>query len=151
MTLGVLSAIGTAIIAILSYIMGRVFSQSEAILSEKRRVYELFLTEGPVPNDIFQGISDKSDDMLQSRMKATFGPLLLFGSPLVIESARLYIDAFNSAVLEPDLGGDRRLAKRDEVNKAHNDLILAMQKDALGWSAFGFKGKTRVEKAKANT
>ena len=100
-----------------------------------------------MPNDINEELAEEIDGRLQRQMKATFGPLLLYASPLVIESAKRYIDIFNTALLESAHEYNQLHPRSAEVNKAHNDLILAMQKDALGWSAFGFKGKTRVEKA----
>lgn len=131
----------------------RIFSQSEVILADKRRVYEAFLSKCFLPNDAYVNLAPDLQVERHKVLSEVHGPLLLYASQNVIFALSLYIQKFEEAekVLSPD--SEPLHPAFREAAKAHNDLILEMRRDALAWSAFAYRGKTRLpadtlEKAK---
>lgn len=131
---------------VLGFILGRVFSQSEAILADKRRVYEEFLRNCPDPNEAYEEETAESVALRMSRLKATKGPLMMYASPNVGLALGIYLETFERAsrVLHPSSGALHPAFK--ELAKAQNDLILEMRRDGLAWSMFSYHGKSRLPK-----
>nr|GGH97637.1 hypothetical protein GCM10011355_19340 [Aquisalinus luteolus] len=119
--------------------MGRVFNQSELVLGEKRRIYESFLIICPTPNDAY------GDDLPLSKEYIDAHTLLRFyGEPNVHLAVNRYMDLFLEAQKVLSMDSDPLDSKFKELARAHNDIILEMRRDALGWSAFGYRGKSRL-------
>src|SRR5690606_38872002 len=62
------TAIGGLLISALSFLMGSMFAQSEAILAEKRRIYEEFLRACPKPSDAYAEAAEGNSDARFERM-----------------------------------------------------------------------------------
>jgi hypothetical protein len=144
-----LGSIAGLIISMVSFVLGRVFAQSETILSEKRRVYEEFLRACPKPNDSYTTFDQDQTDSRFDQMMGVYAVLMFYAAPSVAHAIKHYLGAFaeadqqlnpESAALHPSY---QRLAM------AHNDIILEMRRDALGWSMFGYHGKSRLPTDKA--
>ena len=143
---------GGLVSTVFAFLFGRMFSQSEAVLSEKRRVYEEFLVACPMPNTAYE---EFDPDRLNS-FKSEYAKLMLYAEPAVVLCISRYMNLLNEAdeILGPDSEALHPAFKA--AAKAHNDIILEMRRDALGWSMFGYRGKTRLpedalEQAKKNT
>jgi len=143
-------------IAMVSFVLGRIFAQSEAVLAEKRRVYEEFLKICPQPNDVYLEWNIQLEQERFGSMRVMQGPFLLYAAPSVQFAMSRYMLLFDE--VDQELGPDTPPLhpRYKELAKAQNDLILEMSRDALGWSVFGFKGKSRLpadalEQAKRNT
>lgn len=147
MMLSWLLPIGGFILTLIGFVMGRAVSESEKVLAEKRRVYESFLTQCPVPNEAYDSADDETVKSRSDRLHRAQGALLLYASPSVAVALSIYLNKFHEAdiVLGPDSPALHE--KYKELAKAHNDLILEMRRDALAWSAFGHRGKSRLPEA----
>jgi len=137
-------AIGGLLISALSFLMGRMFAQSEAILDEKRRIYEEFLRACPKPNDAYAAAAEGNSDARFERMGEVQSVLALYAAPNVALAVKHYFEAFGEADgLLTETSPPRHPAFL-KAAKAHNDLILEMRRDALSWSAFSYHGKSRL-------
>jgi hypothetical protein len=123
-----------------------VFSQSETILSDKRRVYEDFLRSCPAPNDAYRTVTDEILEERAKRFQQVQGPLLLYAAPSVVVALNLYLEAFGKSDAELNEESPALHPLFREAAKAQNDLILEMRRDALAWSAFAYTGATRLPK-----
>ncbi|MFQ6547562.1 hypothetical protein AADZ90_006355 [Aestuariibius sp. 2305UL40-4] len=128
----------------LGFLFGRIFAQSEAILAEKRRVYEAFLVDGPAPNDADSEWSEDIDRERQTQIKRVVNPMLLYASPPVAQAVSVYLEKFHEADAELGPSSPALHPTYVELAKSHNDVALEMSRDALGWSVFGYRGKSRV-------
>ena len=75
-TTGLLTAAGS----IVSFLLGRIYSQSEIILSEKRRVYEEFLEACPRPNQAYYDFSDEELGRLNEKLEVAMAKMSLYAS-----------------------------------------------------------------------
>ena len=151
-----LTFIGGLVLTVLGFLFGRIFNQSELILSDKRRVYEDFLKKCPAPDEAYLDWSDESEGHPMNRLQEIKAPLLLYASPSVALAVGEYIQAFGEAdvTLSPNSEPLHPAFKR--AAQAQNDVILEMRRDAFAWSAFAHRAPTRLprdtlEKAKRLT
>jgi hypothetical protein len=134
---------GGLILTVVGFIFGRVFNQSEQILSDKRRAYEAFLDACPAPNDAY-GNWGAEKGAVRDLEKAR-GRISLYGSQNVMLAVRRYLEIFSEV--------NPILAKESvplhpmflKLAQAQNDVILEMRRDALAWSAFAYRGKSRIQ------
>lgn len=138
-----LLSVGGLVLSVIGFLIGKSLSESEKILSEKRRIYEAALRSLPAPNDAYP-VSSTDRPSFQS---AELTVLLLYASPMVAQAVGRYVSEFqrvsevlqaNSPPLDPNF---------KELAKAHNDLILEMRRDAFAWSVFGYRGPSRLRLA----
>ena len=139
-----MSAVWTVVVGAVGFILGRIYAQSEAILAEKRRVYEEFLLNCPRPNQAYSNLSDEEYSRLHEAMEKASSAMMLYAAPPVALAMSIYLEEFEKAAneLDPESGALHPVFKR--LAKAHNDLILEMRRDGLAWSVFGYKGKSRL-------
>ena len=135
--------LGGFVLTILGFVFGRVFSQSEAILGDKRRVYEEFLRNCPEPNEAYEDDTIQSVAERMTRLKATKGPLLMYASPNVALALGRYLGIFDRVSQELN-SSSPALPSYKVLAKAQDDLILEMRRDSFAWSAFGYHGKSRI-------
>ncbi|SEQ04056.1 hypothetical protein [Thalassovita taeanensis] len=145
MTTGeLLLGLGGVCLAGFSFLLGRIFSQSEAVLAEKRRVYEEFLTVCPMPNDAYKAWTPEREQERTEAFQSVYGKLMLYAAPAVTLAISLYLDLLNAADIELGPESEPLHPAFKEAAKAHNDIILEMRRDALGLSMFGYYGKSRL-------
>ena len=138
--------LGGLLLTAIGFIFGRVSNQSEAVLAEKRRVYEAFLQGTPSPEDAYDELTDEQLVERSKRFREVQGPLLLYASPSVSLALAIYLQAFHEADTELTKSSPELHSAYKKAAKAQNDLILEMRRDALGWSVFGFRGESRLPK-----
>ncbi|MEQ9014702.1 MAG: hypothetical protein RID90_09650 [Marinovum algicola] len=140
------TTIGGLLLTTLGFLFGRVFNQSELILGDKRRVYEEFLRVCPKPNDAYGDSRNQEQRELGIRVEECTAPLLLYCSPGVALAVGRYQQLLASS--DDALGSDSPALHPEfiETAKAHNDIILEMRRDAFAWSAFAFRGPSRIPK-----
>jgi hypothetical protein len=146
---------GGIVLTVLGFILGRVFSQSETILSEKRRIYEEFLRNSPSAQDAYGAAESGLMGEKLEKLRDLQGPLSLYASPNVMLALSLYLQRLDAAASELRADSPALHPLFKAAAKAHNDLILEMRRDALALSAFAYVGKSRLpadalEKAKQN-
>ena len=127
-----------------SFLLGRILSQSEQVLAEKRRVYEEFLRGCPVPNEVYENWSEEVEMSRGARIHEVYAPLLLYASPTVAQAVGVYLQKFGEADQQLSLDSPPLAPAYLNVAKAHNDIALEMRRDSLGWSIFGHRGKSRL-------
>jgi len=123
--------LGGISVSIASFLFGKIFSQSENILEQKRRVYEQFILVCPSPQE-----AHSCDVVVSIELQRQIGILCIYGSPDVAKFAGDYFSEFGTAqeilidVAEP--GHPKFL----ELMTNYNRLIWAMRTDAMTWSLF---------------
>jgi len=79
--------LGGVLLTAFGFVLGKVYSQSESVLAEKRRVFEAALRELPVPNDVCTDRGQEADTIISRQM----GPLIFYSSIGVIKAFQEYI------------------------------------------------------------
>jgi hypothetical protein len=135
--------LASGIIGVFGFLLGKIFSESEKILADKRRVYETYLTQIPNPSSAF-GIENDTQ-LIDSWRKANFylPVLLLYASPSVSLAVTRYQRAHAVAAEKLTLASDPLSGHFKDAARAQNDLILEMRRDAFAWSVFGYRGPPR--------
>jgi len=143
-SIDLLLGFGGLLLTAFGYFFGRMFSQSEAVLAEKRRVYEQFLVKCPMAVSSYREFDPNQDALGNDVMQEEFGRLMLYASPDVTFAITRYIEKLQLA--DEHLGPDSPALHPmfTDAAKAQNDIVLEMRRDALGWSMFGHRGKTRL-------
>lgn len=144
--LGFLSSVAALFIGVVGYILGRAISESEKVLAEKRRVYEAFLLVCPKPNDAYLNLSDDEVQERSERLNSAYTPLLLYCAPSVATAVSVYMSKFADAEVALGPQSPALAPEFKDLAKAHNDIVLEMRRDALAWSAFGYRGESRLPK-----
>lgn len=142
-----IGVLGSALLAALGFLLGRLYNESERILVQKRRVYEEYLRVLPTPNSAYKDMDDSAyQNTIAPSLDAT-PVLMLYASPTVAAAASTYLQAYEEACellspTSPPLAPEyMRLAK------SQNDVILEMRRDAFAWSTFAHRGASRVPPA----
>ena len=141
-----LVSLGALVLSAFTFLIGRSMSESEKILAEKRRVYEDFLRNCPVPNDAYDSLSEQELIERSRTISRLFSVVALYGSPAVVIAIGRYIEEFGNADQKLDRSCPPLHEAYRKVAKAHNDVILEMSRDAMAWSMFGYKGPSRLPK-----
>lgn len=135
---GFLIGAGALALSILSFLFGKVFSQSENILDKKRDAYRSFLRVCPAPNE-----AHFAEFELGAEMQREMGILSLYASPDAVKFAAQYFSAFADAqvtligIEEPGHPEFLRLMT------SYNRMIWAMRNDAMTWSIFAPSRRSR--------
>lgn len=142
--IGTLTFIGSLILAALGYILGRLYAESERILSEKRKHYLEFLSALPPLNDTY-------NDTTEEEFIATLRPamerlpsLLFYANKSVVLAWGVLQQKYHEAHagLSPD--SPPLAPEYKALAIAQNNLVLEMRRDAFRWSIFNYSGKSRV-------
>lgn len=121
------------LVSILSFLLGRVFSQSERVIEQKKTAYENFLNDCPAPNEAY---GDLEEIVGQKSFQRGLGVLSLYASPEALLAAQNYFEKLAAAaeILKPD--SEALDPAFREVYKAYNSMLFEMRRDALVWSVF---------------
>ena len=138
---GSLIWLGGTIVAAISFLLGKAFSQSEKVLDQKRKAYEDFLRVCPAPNEAHSPV-----DPDITLMQRAIGILSLYGSADAAKYAGEYFFDFAESqsllrtVTEP---GHPRFM---QLMTKYNRMVWAMRVDAMTWSMFAPTKKAREYK-----
>ncbi len=136
--------LGGLLLTILGFIFGKIFSQSETILSDKRRVYEEFLRNCPQPDDV---VGENAKEIVESRvvkLKELKGPLMIYAAPLVMIALSEYLNVISTLITQFEEGGAHNADLQRLATRAQNSLIIEMRRDSLAWSVFAFRGEKKA-------
>jgi len=134
-----LLGLGGLLLSVLSFLVGKLFSQSEKILDHKREAYSSFLKLCPVPNEAH--FADKQIDFAMMR---EIGVLSLYASPEATKLAAEYFDGFANAQEELVDVAEPGHPEYLKVMTKYNRMVWAMRNDVMTWSIFAPK-KSAVE------
>ncbi|SDX19105.1 hypothetical protein [Litoreibacter albidus] len=139
-----LAIIGSLILATISFLLGKIFSESEKILAEKRSAYIDFLNVLPPTNDAY--LNNSEEDFIQMmRPSEEMSPRLLFYADTnVVFAWKALIEAYGSAQSNLNPSSPALAAEYKALARAQNDLVLEMRRDAFRWSIFNYSGKSRL-------
>ena len=133
------------LVSALSFLLGKVFSQSEVVLDQKRQAYKDFLEFCPSPNEVhFE--ETVSPVELQRRV----GVLTLYGSQKALLLAGKYFEDFADAqpgLIGKDIAGHPEFLK---VMTSYNRMVWEMRNDAMTWSLFAPSRSNREYKPSVN-
>jgi len=126
-----IAGVGSLVLAAVSFLLGKVFSQSERVLDQKREAYERFLAKCPAPNEAH---CEREPDFMG--LQRDIGVLSIYGSKEALIAAGEYFTVFASA--QPVLTHVEEPGHPEflRVMKSYNKMVWEMRKDALTWSVF---------------
>jgi hypothetical protein len=137
--------LGEISIAVVSFIAGRLFVQSEAVLTQKKKVYQDYLDVCLTAHEAYKQTATESGaadqvvvDLESIRPKGEF---FLYASQEVIILAGRHIDTLTSAYTEIDQSTEALHPAFTHSIQAYNRMLVAMRRDVLGWSIQGIMEK----------
>lgn len=142
--------LGEISIAIVSFVAGRVFVQSEAVLVQKKRTYQEYLDVCLTAHDAYKQTAANDEkaeppviDLDVIRPKGEF---FLYASQEVIILAGQHVETLAAAYSEIDESTEALHPAFTKSVQAYNRMLVAMRRDVMGWSLqgiseriFGFK------------
>lgn len=150
-----LSLGSVSIIALLSFIVGKIWSTSEAVFLKRQEAYERFLVRCPhalefkIKGDLAPAASSDEtdteylvkfvDNELMQEIREASAALTLYASPSVETLANAYM--FSLGELLGVAGLENSDEKFEEANQAYLNLIEAMREDSLGVTYFGLQNR----------
>lgn len=146
--MSVLTFLGGLLLTSVGFILGRFFSESERILSDKRRQYLDFLSVLPPLNDVYLDVDDGAFLEKLRPAIARVPSVLFYCDPAVAQAIAVLLQRYEEAhsVLGPE---SPPLAPEYMVlAKAQNDLVLEMRRDAFRWSIFNYSSASRLPEQK---
>lgn len=138
-------SIGAFFLSAAAFLVGRVFAQTDTILSEKRKVYSTFLDHFPTAQTVYEEWSPETEMARKAAFDRSIPKLQIYCAPKVAFAVSKYLEEFEKA--DRLLGPESRALDPLylEVAKAYNDIIIEMRRDVLAWSIFAHSGKSRVK------
>jgi hypothetical protein len=133
--------LGEISIAIVSFVAGRLFVQSEAVLVQKKKVYQEYLDNCLTAQDAYKQFSDSevppSDQVINLDNIRPKGEFFLYASQEVIVLAGQHVETLGAAFNEIDQSSEALHPAFTNSVQAYNRMLMAMRKDVLGWSIQG--------------
>ncbi|ASP20631.1 hypothetical protein ANTHELSMS3_01946 [Antarctobacter heliothermus] len=123
--------LGALLLSLVSFLSGKVFSQSEKVLDQKRKAYETFLRECPGPNEAHSSV-----DIMSTEFQRVTGLLTLYASNDALQYSSEYFLKFVEAQEELQGVSITGHPKFVEVMTYYNRMVWAMRRDVMAWSIF---------------
>jgi hypothetical protein len=153
--------LGEISIAIVSFIVGRLFVQSEAVLVQKKKIYQEYLEVCLTAHDAYKQIDGAEEptadyliDLERIRPKGEF---FLYASQEVIILAGQHVDTLGTAYDEIDKSTEALHPAFTNSIQAYNRMLVSMRQDVLGWSfqglverIFGYRRARKLLKGKSS-
>lgn len=142
--LSTLTFIGSIILAVFGFLLGRFYSESERILSEKRKYYLEFLNALPPLQDTYNDTTD--DEFIAALRPATerLPGLLFYAEKPVIMAWGILYQKYLEANTQLTTQSQPLAPEYIALATAQNDLVLEMRRDVFRWSIFHYGRKSRV-------
>ena len=141
---GILTFLASLILAALGFVIGRVYSESERILSEKRKYYLEFLSVLPSPLDTYNDTTEGEFTITLKPAIERLPSLLFYADKSVIMAWGVLYQKYLVAHANLTPQSQPLAQEYMELATAQNDLLLEMRRDAFRWSIFYYRGKSRV-------
>lgn len=131
--------------SVISFMFGKIFSQSENILDRKREAYGAFLRFCPAPNE-----AHSNNEMDATQFQREIGILTVYASPEVLKNSSSYFSSFAEA--QEQLSGIQTAGHPAfiRVMTEYNRMVWAMRTDAMAWSIFAPNKKGREYRPSLN-
>lgn len=133
--------LGEISIAIVSFIAGRLFVQSEAVLLQKKKVYQEYLDNCLTAQEAYKQVADTdalpSDHVIDLENIRPRGEFFLYASQEVIVLAGQHVETLGAAFTKIDRSTEALHPAFTNSAHAYNRMLKAMRKDVLGWSIQG--------------
>jgi hypothetical protein len=141
----------TVFIAVASFIAGRVFLQTEAVLLQKRKVYQEYLEVCLTAHEAYKQSADNTEDVhAQLEKLKPKGEFFLYASRPVIILCGLHVQSLEKAFVEVDETSQPVHPAFARSITCYNQMLAEMRRDVLGWSLQGmverFFGSSRARK-----
>ena len=140
-----LTVIGSFLLTALGFIIGKMTSETEKILSEKRSFYLDYLSVIPDFEKVHKFNSEEKLDELTREIKDRFNKLVFYADERVLLAyENFYLSLYEarniSGLDEKDLS-----KKYDSLVRSKNDLVHQMRRDAFRWSVFGYRKRQMMQ------
>jgi hypothetical protein len=142
-----LTFLGSALVACVGFLFGRIYSETEKILAEKRTLYTEFLASLPNLHIAYQNMTD---DDFKGALEAAHNKipkLLFYADPQVMIAYDNFHKCFWKAHAALGPNSPELALEYKALARAQNDLVLEMRRDAFRWSLFNYSGKRRITEA----
>lgn len=132
---------GELFIAAASFLIGKLYFQSESILLKKKEIYQEYLDACTTAHEAYKEAGhdqEASDESLTHLEKVRpRGEFFLYASQEVIILAGLHIETLSAAFTEIDQSTEALHPAFKASIQAYNRMLIAMRRDVLGWSIQG--------------
>jgi hypothetical protein len=132
---------GGLLIAAASFLIGKLYFQSESILLKKKEIYQEHLDACATAHEAYKQaghdkeVSQKWLAHLESIRPR--GEFFLYASQEVIILSGQHIDTLSAAFAEIDQSTEALHPAFKDSIQAYNRMLIAMRRDVLGWSIQG--------------
>jgi len=133
--------LGGVLLSVFGFWLGKIVSQSERAIEQKKAVFEKFLLSCPTANDAYRLTPEQLETELGITVEKQLGLLALYAGPKVLSACANYIFALTAASEALDQNSEPMAAEFQKAAKCYNRMIFEMRRDALGWSVFGVSGE----------
>lgn len=144
MILSALPFIGSLLLAAFSFFIGRVYSETQTIMAEKRKQYLEFLSLLPPLQDTY---NDMTEQELMTRLEPAIinlPSLMFYADTSVLAAWEVFHEKYLEAHEQLTPHSPPLAPPYQALSKAQNDLILEMRRDSFRGSIFSYRGKSRV-------
>jgi hypothetical protein len=133
--------LGEVSIAVVSFITGKLFVQSEAVLAQKKKIYQEYLDVCLTAHDAYKQSAEnpeKDDQVIVDLEKIRpKGEFFLYASQEIIILAGLHVETLSKAYGEIDETTEALHPAFTTSIQAYNRMLIAMRRDVMGWSFQG--------------
>ena len=135
-----LSVGSLSVVAILSFVLGKIWSSSEMIFRARQQAYESFLKECVHYGELdFPGYDACTLDL--PKLREVSALITLYSSRAAGLATDKYMYALGYQLGLGAVDDKQRAAAKQATATAHTEMIMSMRNDTLGWTYFGISSK----------
>lgn len=139
-----LSLGSVSILALLSFLLGKLWSSSEAVFVKRQVAYEEFLKRCPHTTEVHSGHLLEVNSKVIESVREAVAAVTLYASPQVERAVTeyMFLLGFILGMAREDVEEFR--SRANQADSAYTAMLLAMKSDALGLTIFGIRNRLRL-------
>ena len=134
-----LSIGSVSIIALISFLIGKVWSSSEIVFGKRQEAYEHFIRLCPHSSELLALEDTKAIAGLMKTLRDASAALVLYSSPSVEQLVNSYLSEMGQLISADPEQTDDLIAHHERANRTYTKMLEAMKRDSLGLTWFGVK------------
>ncbi|WP_342078005.1 hypothetical protein [Yoonia sp. SS1-5] len=138
-----LSIVGGLLLSGLTFVIGKMLSQSEKVIEQKKEVYREFLAICPTANDAATTESAELERKISEIVFPAIGLLSIYASHDVLMRCKTYFDTLDIASKSGQSGDFGSAPKFADAAHAYNLMLYDMRRDVMAWTLFSLKKQPR--------
>ena len=126
-----------SVVAAISFLIGKLWSSSEAVFEKRQAAYEGFLKLCPHSTEVLAQLVTELNDDLMVKIREAYSAAALYASPQVEKLMTNYLVALGDLIGSHDGDWDRAEAHALNADAVYSSMLEAMRRDSLGYTWFG--------------